>query len=65
MKNQRGKSDAAEVVESVLLKVQREPEEKKIQYMGYLLSSIAFDPHINVHIVHLCKAFIFTLRGSS
>ncbi len=52
-----GRSDAAEVVESVLLKVQREPEEKKIQYMGYLLSSIAFDPEIGVHLAHwLTKA---------
>ncbi len=52
-----GRSDAAEVVESVLLKVQREPEEKKIQYMGYLLSSIAFDPQIGVHMAHqLTKA---------
>ena len=52
-----GRSDAAEVVESVLLKVQREPEEKKIQYMGYLISSIAFDSAINVHMAHqLIKA---------
>ena len=52
-----GKSDAAEVVESVLLKVQREPEEKKIQYMGYLLSSTSFYPQISVHFAHqLVKA---------
>ena len=52
-----GKSDAVEVVESVLLKVQREPEEKKIEYMGYLLSSIAFDQQIGVHMAHqLVKA---------
>ena len=54
---QMGRSDAEEVAESVLLKVQREPEEKKIQYMGYLLSSIAFDPQISVHMAHqLTKA---------
>ncbi len=54
---QTGRSDAEEVAESVLLKVQREPEEKKIQYMGYLLSSIAFDPQISVHMAHqLVKA---------
>ncbi len=54
---QTGRSDAEEVAESVLLKVQREPEEKKIQYMGYLLSSIAFDPQISVHMAHqLTKA---------
>ena len=54
---QTGRSDAEEVAESMLLKVQREPEEKKIQYMGYLLSSIAFDPQISVHMAHqLVKA---------
>ena len=49
---QMGRSDAAEVAESVLLKAQREPEEKKIEYLGYLLASIAFDPRINVHLAH-------------
>ena len=49
---QTGRSDAEEVAENVLLKAQREPEEKKIQYMGYLLSSITFDPHINVYTAH-------------
>ena len=29
------RSDAEEVAESILLKCQREPEEKKIQYMGH------------------------------
>ena len=54
---QTGRSDAAEVAESVLLKAQREPEEKKIPYMGYLLASIAFEPKINVHFAHqLIKA---------
>ena len=47
-----GRSDAEEVAESVLLKVQREPEEKKIQYMGYMLSSIPFDPEISVQMAH-------------
>ena len=49
---QAGRSDATEVAESVLLKAQREPEEKKIEYMGYLLASIAFNPQISVHMVH-------------
>ena len=54
---QTGRSDAEEVAESVLLKAQREPEEKKVQYMGYLFSSIAFDPQISVHMAHqLVKA---------
>ena len=36
-----GRSDADEVAESVILKVQREPEERKIPYMGYLFSSMS------------------------
>ena len=40
-----------------LLKVQREPEEKKIRYMGYLYESILFEPQISVHMAHqLIKA---------
>lgn len=54
---QQGRSDAEEVAESVLLKSQREPEEKKIHYMGYLLASIAFDREISVEMAHqLTKA---------
>ena len=54
---QSGRSDAAEVAEHVLLKVQREPEEKKIRYMGYLYESIPFEPQISVHMAHqLIKA---------
>ncbi len=49
---QTGRSDAEEVVESVLLKSQREPEEKKIPYMGHLLSSLAFDSEIGAHMAH-------------
>ena len=56
-KKQTGRSHAKEVAENVLLKVQREPEEKKVQYMGYLFSSIAFDSQISVHMAHqLVKA---------
>ena len=47
-----GRSDAEEVAESVLLKSQREPEEKKIPYMGHLLSSVAFDTEIGPHMAH-------------
>ena len=47
-----GRSNATEIAESVLLKVQREPEEKKIPYMGYLFSSIAFDPEISAQMAH-------------
>ncbi len=47
-----GRSDAEEVVESVLLRSQREAEEKKIPYMGHLLSGIAFDAQISTHMAH-------------
>jgi K+-transporting ATPase c subunit len=40
------------VAESVLLKSQREPEEKKIPYMGHLLSSVAFDAEISANMAH-------------
>ena len=49
---QKGRSDAEEVAESVLLTCQREPEEKKIPYMGHLLSNVAFDAAISVHMAH-------------
>lgn len=53
----RGRSPAEEVAESVLLKAQREPEERKVRFMGYLLSSIAFDAEINPELAHqLTKA---------
>lgn len=52
-----GRSHAEEVAESVLLKAQREPEEKKIPFMGYLLSSIAFNSGVNSELAHqLTKA---------
>ena len=38
-----GISDAQEVWEGVLLKSQREPEEKKLPYMAHLLANLAFD----------------------
>lgn len=47
-----GRSDAEEVAESVLLKSQREPEEKKIPYMGHLLSNVAFDAQISPEMAH-------------
>lgn len=47
-----GRSDGEQVVENVLLKSQREPEEKKIAYMAYLLSNIAFDSKISAQMAH-------------
>ena len=47
-----GRSDAEEVIENMLLKSQREPEEKKLPYMGHLLSNIAFDSMISAQMAH-------------
>lgn len=46
------RSDAEEVAESVLLKSQREPEEKKIPYMGHLFAAVAFDTQISAQMAH-------------
>ena len=51
-KNDGECSDAEEVVENIILKSQREPQEDKIKYLGYLLSSIAFNKDIGVHYAH-------------
>ena len=47
-----GRSDGEEVAESILLKSQREPEEKKIPYMGHLFAEVAFDPQISAQLAH-------------
>ena len=47
-----GRSDAEEIAEAIMLKCQREPQEKKIPYMGYLKASIAFDSNINADMGH-------------
>ena len=49
---QESRSQAEEVWESVLLKSQREPEEKKLPYMANLLANLAFHPEISVHMAH-------------
>ena len=52
-----GRSDAAEIAEAIILKCQREPQEKKIRYMGYLKASIAFNSNISTNMGHqLIKA---------
>lgn len=47
-----GRPDAEEVAESILLKSQREAEEKKIPYMGHLFAAVAFDPQISPQMAH-------------
>lgn len=51
------RSDAEEIAEAIMLKCQREPQEKKILYMGYLLAGIALDSNISADMGHqLIKA---------
>lgn len=51
--NQRaGRTDAEEVAESVLMRCQREAEEKKIRYMAYLIGNVAFEENISAHLAH-------------
>ena len=50
--SQQSRSDAEEVWETVLLKAQREPEEKKLPYMAHLLANLAFHPEVGVHMAH-------------
>jgi len=47
-----GRSDAEEIAEAVMLKCQREPQEKKIPYMGYLKASLAFNSNISADMGH-------------
>ena len=51
-KGATGRSSADEVVESVALTVQRDPEEKKLQYMGCLYSNVAFNSEISSQMAH-------------
>ena len=50
--NPSGRSEGEEVWESILMKSQREPEEKKLPYMAHLLANLAFDPGIGSHMAH-------------
>ena len=52
------RSYAEEAFESVLLKAQDEPEEKKIRYLGKLFENACFDSQIHPGLLHfLCKEF--------
>ena len=46
------RSDAEEVWESMLLKSQREAEEKKLPYMAHLLANLAFNAEISAAMAH-------------
>ena len=47
-----GRPDAEEVAENILLKAQREAEEKKLPFMANLLSNVAFDTAISGQLAH-------------
>lgn len=49
---QNHRSDAEEVAESVLLRCQREAEERKVRLMAFLIGNIAFKVEINVGLAH-------------
>ena len=56
-KKPTGRSEAEEIAEAIMLKCQREPQEKKIPYMGFLKASIGFDSNISTDMGHqLIKA---------
>ena len=50
--DESGRSGAEEVGEHVLLKCQREPEEKKLPYMANLFAAFAFRPDIDAQTAH-------------
>ena len=47
-----GKCKADEVLENMLLKCQREPQEKKIKYIANLYANIVFDKNISAEMAH-------------
>ena len=47
-----GRSDGEEIAEAIMLKCQREPQEKKILYMGFLKASIGFDSDVSADMGH-------------
>ena len=51
-KNHWGRSDAEEVLENMVLKVQREPEEKKAQYIAKIYENSVFEQEISADLSH-------------
>lgn len=47
-----GRSDGEEVWESILLKSQREAQEKKLPYMAHLFANLAFESDIGADMAH-------------
>ena len=51
-KNHTKRSDCDEVLENVVLKAQREPEEKKIPYISSIYENTAFEAEISANLSH-------------
>lgn len=51
-KNHTGRSDADEVLENIVLKIQREPEEKKIPYIAKIYENSVFEQEISADLSH-------------
>jgi len=46
----KGRSRADEITEGVLIAAQRQHEERKIEFLGYLLANIAFESQVDAHL---------------
>jgi hypothetical protein len=57
--DESGRSKADELAESVLLKSQREPEEKKIPLLAHLLANISFSTEISVSLGEQTDSSVF------
>lgn len=48
----KGRTVKDEVVEGVLIAAQRQHEERKVEYLGYLLANIAFEEQVDRHLAN-------------
>ena len=55
------RSDAEEIVEALLLKAEREPEERKLFYQAKLIAHIYFDSSIDAGMAHQLLRFAETI----
>ena len=51
-KNDSGRSESDEVLENMILKIQREPEEKKVPYIAKIYENSYFEPEISADLGH-------------
>ncbi len=48
----KGRSAAAEICEGTLLIAQREHQERKVEFYGYLLANLSFDPDVDEYLAN-------------